>query len=594
MAVRKAYSYIRFSTAEQQKGDSLRRQKAARDEFIARHNEAQAKKAMDGGVVDFLALDDQLLDLGRSAYKGEHLAEGGALGAFLERIRLGEIKPGSVLIVEHLDRLGRMEVVDQLEIFLGIIRSGVELVTLTDGMWFSRERVRADQTALLVSIIKMTQSFDESDKKAKRLASVWAGKREKIDQGKPVTSVCPGWIRLNEKGIFELIPDRASLVREIFARTLKGEGKRSIARDFNKRGIPPWGIKGKAADGWHDSYIQKILRNEAVIGRFQPHTTREMPGRRTPVGKPSEHFYPAVIDLETWKSAQALRKGSPGRRTPTVKNLFVGLLKDGSHGCSMNFVDKGGSKNERWQYLVSDWQRTHPDDQPMRWKYRDFEEIFLKAMLDYDWQHERGYDPQSAGLQSTLATLETKRADLLLQSKNLAKAVAAGADVAFIRDEICDVDKRTAEVNRLLKSTQEDLKARETAQLLLRPLDSPDKVYEKRHEEEMRSKLRLEIRQRVSRIDLFRDGTVDAKEQPDLPEPWDLQCQIQPGFKVTLVNGAQVWVLSVSAKTTVIELPPAGQAVSFWQTTKKELKGWEFVRCVTNAGVNELCQPKAV
>jgi hypothetical protein len=193
-----------------------------------------------------------------------------------------------------------------------------------------------------------------------------------------------------------------------------------------------------------------------------------------------------------------------------------------------------------------------------------------------------------------LATLETKRADLLLQSKNLAKAVAAGADVAFIRDEICDVDKRTAEVNRLLKSTQEDLKARETAQLLLRPLDSPDKVYEKRHEEEMRSKLRLEIRQRVSRIDLFRDGTVDAKEQPDLPEPWDLQCQIQPGFKVTLVNGAQVWVLSVSAKTTVIELPPAGQAVSFWQTTKKELKGWEFVRCVTNAGVNELCQPKAV
>ena len=136
MAVRKAYSYIRFSSAEQQKGDSLRRQRVARDEFIAKHNALQKKKEKAGEEPDYLELDDQILDLGLSGYKGEHIADGGALGAFLERIRQKQIAAGSILIVEHLDRLGRMEVVDQLEIFLGIIRQGVEIVTLIDGKWF--------------------------------------------------------------------------------------------------------------------------------------------------------------------------------------------------------------------------------------------------------------------------------------------------------------------------------------------------------------------------------------------------------------------------------------------------------------------------
>ena len=511
----------------------------------------------------------------------------------MERIRLGEITPGSVLIVEHLDRLGRMEVVDQLEIFLGIIRSGVEVVTLTDGVWFSRERVRTDQTSLLISIIKMTQSFDESDKKAKRLAAVWEAKRQKIEQGHAVTSVCPGWMRLNEAGIYELIDDRAILVREIFMRTLKGEGKRTIARDFNVRAIPTWGIKGKAANGWHESYIQKILHNDSVIGRFHPHTTRLLHGRRVPVGKPAENFYPTVIDHETWQAAQGLRKGSPGRRTATVKNLFIGILKDGLHDCPMHFVDKGGSKNERWQYLVSDRRRTHPEEAYLRWKYRDFEDVFLRAMLDYDWQQDRGNDPELSRLESTLATLESKQTDLNQQGKNIAKAIAAGADIAFIRDEMREIEKLTLEVEGKLKCTHAELRERKAAQQLLRPLDSPDKIYEKRNDEEMRSKLRLEIHQRVSRIDLFPDGTVDAKEQPDLPEPFDLQCQIQRGFKVTLVNGVQIWVFSLPSKITVIELPPVGQVVAFWQTTKKELKGWEFLRGLTNTGVNELCGTKA-
>ena len=549
MAVRKAYSYIRFSSAEQQKGDSLRRQRVARDEFIAKHNALQKKKEKAGEEPDYLELDDQILDLGLSGYKGEHIADGGALGAFLERIRQKQIAAGSILIVEHLDRLGRMEVVDQLEIFLGIIRQGVEIVTLIDGKWYSRASVRSDQTALIISIITMTQSYNESHKKAERLAAAWVGKREEINQGKAVTSVCPGWIKLNQTGAYELIPERANLVKEIFARTLKGDGKRTIARDFNVRAIKPWGVGGKMADGWHDSYIQKILHNDAVIGRFQPHTTRQQPGRRVPVGKPVENYYPAAID-------------------------------------------KGGSQISRWQYLISDRQRTHPKEEIKRWKYKDFETLFLRAMLDYDWHQNRGTDPDVARLESSVSILEKRQAELKLQGKNIAKAIAGGEDVAFVREEMRDIEKQLLDVEREFKKTNAELQARKDAQLVLRPLDHPEEIFKNRDTEEVRSQLRLEIRQRFTRIDLFPDGTAEAKEQPDLPEPWDLQCQIQRGFKATLVNGAQIWVFSALEQIGVIELLPPGHKFAFWRSIRKELHGWKYIRAMTNEDVNQLCQKK--
>lgn len=59
----KAYSYLRFSTPEQQKGDSKRRQSTAAQEYAARHG---------------LELDTALSfqDLGVSAFRGKNTEEG--------------------------------------------------------------------------------------------------------------------------------------------------------------------------------------------------------------------------------------------------------------------------------------------------------------------------------------------------------------------------------------------------------------------------------------------------------------------------------------------------------------------------------------
>jgi len=94
MSTPKAYSYVRFSTAEQAAGDSRRRQTDLAADYVKRHG---------------LTLDIELnmRDLGVSAFKGKNLEETAALGAFRRGIEDGMVEPGSVLLVESLDRISR-------------------------------------------------------------------------------------------------------------------------------------------------------------------------------------------------------------------------------------------------------------------------------------------------------------------------------------------------------------------------------------------------------------------------------------------------------------------------------------------------------
>src|SRR5713101_3135199 len=116
-------SYIRMSRPEQLRGDSLRRQL-----------EASQQWADELG----LTLDDTLRDLGLSAYTGAHRTKG-ALGAYLSMVERGEIPRGKVLMVESLDRLSRETVLDAQQQFMALIQAGITIATLADRQIYSRE-----------------------------------------------------------------------------------------------------------------------------------------------------------------------------------------------------------------------------------------------------------------------------------------------------------------------------------------------------------------------------------------------------------------------------------------------------------------------
>src|SRR5262245_21809613 len=108
-----AYSDLRFSSAGQAAGDSIRRQTEAAAAWCARNG---------------IALDNltTLRDLGRSAFTGAHREnpDRNALAAFLRLVEDGKVPRGSYLVIENLDRLSREDIRPALSLLLSLIDSG--------------------------------------------------------------------------------------------------------------------------------------------------------------------------------------------------------------------------------------------------------------------------------------------------------------------------------------------------------------------------------------------------------------------------------------------------------------------------------------
>lgn len=325
----KAFSYIRFSTPEQSRGDSLRRQLDSARSWCAERG---------------LELDETLRDLGRSAYRGSH-AQFGALRAFLQLVQNGEVERGSYLIVESLDRLSREAVLDAAARLFDLIRAGIIVVTLSDGQEYSQERLRTDWTPLIVSIAVMARAHEESRIKGQRVGKAWEQKRLRaLEEGQAMTAITPAWVRLvggPRRGKYELIAERADIVRSIFNDTLAGLGRRQIAKSLNSAGVEPWGQGAKKGLRWHDSYIQKILSNPAVFGRFEPLSRRAGGEGGTLV---LDDYFPSVVSEATFYAAKAVtgtRRRGQGRPAKGNRNLLRGLAKCSSCGSNMVFIDKG-------------------------------------------------------------------------------------------------------------------------------------------------------------------------------------------------------------------------------------------------------------
>jgi DNA invertase Pin-like site-specific DNA recombinase len=363
---KKAYSYIRMSTVNQLKGDSLRRQTAAAKEYAEQNN---------------LTLDEDLnfLDLGVSAYKGENARTGG-LSHFLEAAKKGDIKKGSTLIVESLDRISRAEVRLAAEIFLSILNSGITIVTLMDGMTYHPDST--DSMPLIQSLMIMARANEESEIKSKRLISKWENKREQIKH-KKLTSMCPKWLILSkDKKEFYSIQDRVKIINKIFDLSIMGQGDHSIVKTLNKEKIAPFG------NGifWQKSSVTKLLQNRALIGEFQPY--RMVGKKREKVGDIIHNYFPTVIEPSKFQKAQIARQSrkvcGAGNKSTYSNNLFAGLLYCAECNGKMHYVNKGtGPKGG--QYLICDNKRRGVIEcDSTTWKYQEFETSFLSIVSELD------------------------------------------------------------------------------------------------------------------------------------------------------------------------------------------------------------------
>lgn len=312
--MKRAYSYIRFSSAAQAKGESKRRQFEGAERW-ARENKYHLDTTL------------KFHDLGVGAFRGKNATQG-ALAAFINAVDDGKIEKGSALIVESLDRLSRQEIPDALELFLGILRRGITLVTLIpNAVVFERKTL--SEVQLIIAIVILGRAWEESAVKSARGIDKWQKRRETMRAGKTIGNICPRWLRSNkERTKFEVDSAKAKIIRQMFQWFLNGEGTHAIARHLNETGTKVFG-HGRE---WSSAQVYHYLTNRQLIGERQPRQLVD--GKLVASGEPIKDYFPVVVDPDTFHRTQLqLRRRCVGRKGPRgqhVTNLFTGLIWTGT------------------------------------------------------------------------------------------------------------------------------------------------------------------------------------------------------------------------------------------------------------------------
>src|SRR5262249_31525735 len=148
---RTAVSYSRFSCLLQSMGDSEDRQEREYRAFCTRHNLTPGKEVF--------------ADKGRSGYHGDHRTHG-RLGQLIDAPKHGRFDPGTVVVIEAWDRLGRLRPDRQTQLVAELLRTGVSIGICRLDDIFTEDDFGSHKWTTLAVLIQL--AFQESKQKADR------------------------------------------------------------------------------------------------------------------------------------------------------------------------------------------------------------------------------------------------------------------------------------------------------------------------------------------------------------------------------------------------------------------------------------------
>jgi|GEM_PF-464221 len=523
------YSYLRFSTPEQALGDSERRQLDIALAWVKRND---------------LTLDNtlNLTDRGLSGFHGTHRTKG-QLGVFLAAVRAGEVPRGSILLVENIDSLSREGASTTLrEIIFELWDHEITIQTLAPEESYPPNS--GQDVKFLALILYLQRAQEESKRKSDLIrASRNNARKQAREDKKIITKRGPSWLVVeNEK--FIVIPQAAEAIRLIFDLKLQGLGKTRIARKLNE--VSPW--MPPQSGSWGESYIQKILKNRAVIGQYQPYALQD--GIRKPDGEPIDDYYPKVVDTDIFNAVQELYKANGprcGGRIVRTSNLFTYINKCGYCGGTMYYNDKGPLP-KGGQYLMCKnanlglgcgcWSNRAI-------KYADVEETILRNC--------RGLKPEQVlpnpdeqtklcnSLKRKLAGRNGELERVEQRIKNYIEQIGDENDRAMrhefssrageLKQQLPIIEKEISEIEEELTKAEHSKKSFSKWQANLNKLCRNLEDLDLR----LRLRLRMHLRELIEKIEVFAVGNEKAYDfAGDMPPSRNNKTKIEGGDRVRL------------------------------------------------------------
>ncbi|MDB6192016.1 recombinase family protein [Vibrio parahaemolyticus] len=272
-------------------------------------------------------------DLGKSAYKGEHLEN--ELGLFLSAVKSGGVAKGSILVVYSLDRLSRLEIGYAKQTYYDLTNNGVSVYSIADNHLYRGHNAADD----IVSTITFERAHNESKIKSRRVIDSHkeGHKRWKeTSESQRNLGRTPLWID-QSTNTFNI---NAEGVKKAVEMKIAGYGdlkiKQYLDANFEYKATRKKG-RVKQANTWDYTAIYQLWDRRSLFG--------EKTFRIEGVEYVMENYYPALIDEDTFLKLQASKKRKQGRETASGKiSLLKSLCRCGICGGAMVFVDKGGSR----------------------------------------------------------------------------------------------------------------------------------------------------------------------------------------------------------------------------------------------------------
>jgi DNA invertase Pin-like site-specific DNA recombinase len=362
----RAYSYVRFSTAEQAQGDSLRRQTAAAADWCKRNN-----VTLDTATT--------LHALGESAFTGKHRSdpERNALAGFLKLVEAGRIPKGSYLIVENMDRLSRELPVHATHLLTGILVKGVRVVQLKPNELILTDR--SNLFDLLQGQLGQARGHDESATKSERIGAAWRRKKEAARAKAPqpprrkdgrvtvaFSGRLPAWVR-DSGGKLVAVRERVKVVKQIFRWAAEGFGQVAIVKKLEAAKVAPFFAVVRRRDKgdpdkvrfverpgrWTAVYVKILLHDRRTLGEFQLRTRDGAPD-----GDAVKGYFPVVLTEAEFDAARAGCAGRDrlnGKHRRQGKHLdpFKGLVRDARDGSTLVVITRSENGGRREAKLAA-------------------------------------------------------------------------------------------------------------------------------------------------------------------------------------------------------------------------------------------------
>ena len=297
----------RYSSDQQEKGDSQRRQDTGFSDHLNRTKTLSwGERYFDAGVSGW----------DRDGTGGEH-RKTGDFGRLLRDVEARAFPQKSIIWFENLDRFGREDpFIYTVPTLQGILKAGYRVTIGTEN--FDHSDLK-NPWRMVGVVCRAIGNKEHSDKTSLRLGESWTGKRKAGDtfskkMGRK-SKVCPSWITLSEKtGEYEL-NEWSKVIYRACTMAIEDYGFTQIQRKLGHK------LAG----------LKKIFHQRTLVGEWQE-AKRQGKNKRVYTGG-CHKIYPALLTENEWQKLQAsiksrtLANGKPrGGNGGDGPNLFKSLM----------------------------------------------------------------------------------------------------------------------------------------------------------------------------------------------------------------------------------------------------------------------------